>query len=210
MNIVNKLGLVITLLAFVFTAPAYADEDMVYTYVNASDGSPVMDNYGECVRTTRKDSADKREACGYEKPKPAVTKVEIVSTPTAVSVTAQAEEKVVIAAKILFDFDSAELSNDGKAIILERIYALGHEENQAEVSVVGHTCSIGPEDYNQKLSERRAEAVADFIEQMKKSPDANVEHSGAGESDPIASNDTRQGRQLNRRVTITVVGKKAM
>lgn len=207
MNNMKKLGIVTTLLAFAFAAPAYSDGHMVNTYVNSAGGTAVMDTYGECVRTTRKDSKDMREDCGYKKP--VEKSVEIVATPTAVSVTAKKEQKVVIAAKILFDFDSAELSDDGKAIILERISALGHEENQAEISVVGHTDSTGPEAYNQKLSERRAETVANFIEQMKKSPDANVEHSGAGESNPVASNDTREGRQLNRRVTITAVGKLA-
>ena len=205
----TKYGLVSSLLIFALSMSAHADEHMVNTYVNSSDGSPVTDTRGECVRTTRKDSTDKREACGYEHPKPVVKSVEVVATPTAVSATARKADKVVVAAKILFDFDSDKLSDDGKAIIIERINALGHEENQAEITVVGHTCSMGPADYNMQLSERRAEAVADFIEQMKKSPDANVEHSGEGETNPIASNDTREGRQLNRRVTITAVGKLA-
>lgn len=203
--IYKKIILMLAMAALAFVAPAFAAEDKVETYVISSDGKPVTSTYDGCVRTARKDSTDKREECGYEKPKPIM--VEMVKTPTAASVTVQKEQKVVIAASILFPFDSAELSNDGKAIILERIAALGHPENSAEISVVGHTCSMGPEDYNQKLSLRRAESVAGFIEQMKKAPDANVEYTGVGESDPVDTNDTKEGRMNNRRVVITVVGK---
>lgn len=205
----KNIILMLAVVALVFATPGYAAGDKVETYVLSNDGKPVTSTYDGCVRTTRKDSTDKREECGYEKPKPKAEtmKIEMVETPTAASVTLQKDQKVVIAASILFPFDSAELSNDGKAIILERIMALGHPENSAEISVVGHTCSMGPEDYNQKLSERRAETVANFIEQMKKSPDANVEYSGVGESDPVDTNDTKEGRMNNRRVVITVVGK---
>lgn len=203
----KKIIFLLALAALAFAAPGYAAEDKVETYVLSNDGKPVTSTYDGCVRTTRKESTDKREECGYEMPKPKTIKVEMVETPTAASVTIQQEQKVVIAASILFPFDSAELSDDGKAIILERIMALGHPENSAEISVVGHTCNMGPEDYNQKLSVRRAETVANFIEQMKQSPDSNVEYTGVGESDPVDTNDTKEGRMNNRRVVITVVGK---
>jgi OOP family OmpA-OmpF porin len=193
--------------ALAFAVPAYAEEEMVDGYVVSNDGKAVTSTYDDCVRTTRKDSMDKREECGYEQPKPKTVTVEMVETPTAASITVQKEQKVVIGASILFAFDSAELSDDGKAIILERIAALGNPENKAEVSVVGHTDSTGPEAYNQKLSESRAQTVAEFIEQMKESPDTNVEYSGVGESDPVDTNDTKEGRMNNRRVVITVVGK---
>ena len=207
---ITKTSLAATLMAMAFSAPVIAGDDMVHGYVDSSRGNAVTTTRGDCVRTNFTDTQDKREACGYEKPKPVVEKsIEVVKAKTAASVTAKVDKTVVIAAGILFDFDSAELSDDGKAIILERIQSLGHEENQAEISVVGHTCSMGPEEYNKKLSIRRAASVASYIEQMKKSPDAHVEFSGAGESDPVASNDTMEGRKQNRRVVITVVGKTA-
>ncbi|MCW8964124.1 MAG: OmpA family protein [Gammaproteobacteria bacterium] len=193
-----------SLAAFMLSAPVFADSHgMVNGYVTGSSGA-LMSSYEKCVRTTMKDSTKKLEDCGY---KPMVEKsLEVVATPTAVSATKRVGKQVVLAAGILFDFDSAELSDDGKLIIVERIAALGHKENKAEIQVVGHTDSTGPEAYNQKLSERRAMSVARFIEQMKASPDANVEAIGKGESEPFKSNDTREGRAANRRVEITAVG----
>ena len=70
------------------------------------------------------------------------------------------------------------------------------------ISVIGHTDSTGPEEYNLSLSEQRAATVAAMLEERY--PDAAVEIVGRGESDPIATNDTREGRQMNRRVEIDV------
>ena len=202
----NKL-MVIALVVVGLSAASVAQADghgMVNGYVTESVGGVVTSSSGECVRTTFKNSTDKLEACGY---KPMVEKsIEVVATKSAVSATARVEREVVIAAGILFAFDSAELSEDGKLIILERIATLGNKNNKFEVRVIGHTDSTGPEAYNQALSERRAQSVATFIEQMKKSPDANVEYIGKGESEPLESNDTREGRAANRRVEIIAAG----
>jgi len=200
----RTLTLAISLAAVAFSTSVMAGDDMVYTYVNSSSGKAVTSSSGECVRTTRKDSTDKREVCGYAKP--VQKSIEIVKAATAVSVTAKVDREVVIAAGVLFGFDNATLSEDGKLIIVERIARFGHEKNKVEVMVVGHTDSTGPEAYNQVLSERRAQNVATFIEQMKQSPDTSIEVSGMGESEPVASNDSREGRAANRRVVITAVG----
>ena len=73
------------------------------------------------------------------------------------------------------------------------------------VAVEGHTDSVGSDDYNQQLSEHRAEAVRDyFVQQGIKS--TNVEAHGYGKSEPIASNDTPEGRQQNRRVELILSG----
>jgi OOP family OmpA-OmpF porin len=68
-------------------------------------------------------------------------------------------------------------------------------------TVVGHTDSSGAEAYNQKLSERRAQAVADYL-QAKGIATGRLTASGAGESQPIADNKTADGRALNRRVVL--------
>ena len=66
----------------------------------------------------------------------------------------------------------------------------------------GHTDSVGPEAYNLKLSERRAQAVLDYM--LKKGiPFGQMAAVGYGESQPATSNDTKEGRALNRRVEIT-------
>jgi outer membrane protein OmpA-like peptidoglycan-associated protein len=71
------------------------------------------------------------------------------------------------------------------------------------VDVVGHASSDGPEDYNQRLSEQRAVSVADYLIRQGVLRD-RLFVAGRGESQPIASNDTEQGRAQNRRVEITL------
>ena len=108
---------------------------------------------------------------------------------------------------MLFEFDSATLSSDGKAIIDERIATYkGRAKNTVDIMVVGHTDSTGPEAYNQVLSERRAKAVAEYLESHTDLPDEEIEVIGKGESDPVADNSTREGRALNRRVDIGFAG----
>jgi len=130
-----------------------------------------------------------------------------VAAPTAASLTTTVDELITIDAAVLFGFDSAELSVDGKAVIDERIDEYGGRvERTAETKVVGHTDSTGPEAYNRLLSERRAQAIADYLQSQNKVSDTDIEVVGMGESSPIASNDTREGRALNRRVDILFEG----
>ena len=72
------------------------------------------------------------------------------------------------------------------------------------LSIEGHTDSKGTEEYNQKLSERRAEAVANYLVKLGVDRD-KVSAVGYGESNPVATNETDSGRQLNRRVEIIVL-----
>ena len=74
-----------------------------------------------------------------------------------------------------------------------------------KLEVEGHTDSVGSDDYNQVLSERRANAVRDFLVQEGISP-ASITARGLGKSDPVASNTTAAGRQMNRRVEMVVSG----
>ncbi|HXI37112.1 MAG TPA: OmpA family protein [Burkholderiales bacterium] len=69
--------------------------------------------------------------------------------------------------------------------------------------VVGHTDNVGSDSYNQKLSERRAAAVAQYFESRRVNP-VRLSVSGKGESSPVASNASEAGRQQNRRVEIYV------
>jgi outer membrane protein OmpA-like peptidoglycan-associated protein len=72
-----------------------------------------------------------------------------------------------------------------------------------DIDVIGHTDSDGTEEYNQALSERRAQAVRDYM--VSEGVDASIiDASGQGESNPIASNATKEGRAENRRVDIHV------
>lgn len=71
------------------------------------------------------------------------------------------------------------------------------------VDVYGHTDSTGSDSYNQNLSERRARAVADYLS-MRGVTSARIRSQGFGEQYPVASNDTAEGRSLNRRVEIKI------
>ena len=74
--------------------------------------------------------------------------------------------------------------------------------NYSNVLVEGHTCSIGPADYNQGLSERRARSVAEELIRQGVRPEA-IRVAGYGMDRPIADNATEEGRQLNRRVEVS-------
>jgi OOP family OmpA-OmpF porin len=116
------------------------------------------------------------------------------------------EAEIVIPSASLFSFDSAELSPEGKAAIDARRAELAPELAAAEaIIIVGHTDSTGDSEYNQQLSLRRAEAVRDYLVETGL-PDDNIRVVGRGDSDPIASNDTEEGRAENRRVEAIVVG----
>jgi outer membrane protein OmpA-like peptidoglycan-associated protein len=71
------------------------------------------------------------------------------------------------------------------------------------LTVVGHTDNVGSNDFNQKLSERRAHSVAQYFESKRVDP-VRLAISGKGEAAPIASNSSEAGRQQNRRVEIYV------
>jgi len=74
-----------------------------------------------------------------------------------------------------------------------------------KIEVEGHTDSVGSDSFNQVLSEKRANAVRDFMVQQGISP-AIISSQGLGKGDPVASNDTAAGRQMNRRVEMIVSG----
>jgi len=73
------------------------------------------------------------------------------------------------------------------------------------LEVEGHTDSVGGDDYNQKLSENRAQAVRDYLVQQS-IPDNSIVFRGLGKTQPVASNDTPEGRQQNRRVELVLSG----
>jgi len=102
--------------------------------------------------------------------------------------------------KLLFDFDSAELRPES-ITELERVVKFMNDVSIATVLVEGHTDSVGSEPYNLALSDRRAKAVFDYLTSRGVDP-SRLKSQGFGEANPIASNDTAEGRQQNRRVML--------
>jgi outer membrane protein OmpA-like peptidoglycan-associated protein len=99
---------------------------------------------------------------------------------------------------ILFDFDSAALRPEARNN-LRTLAGNLQSHARTEVLIIGHTDNVGSAQYNQGLSERRAQAAANFLTGQGIAS-ARVSTRGMGFNDPVASNATAEGRQLNRRV----------
>lgn len=103
---------------------------------------------------------------------------------------------------VTFGFDSSELTSDARTA-LNDASAVMREYPETRITVAGHTDSSGAEDYNQRLSERRAQAVGNYLVQGGVARQ-RINMVGYGESQPIASNASQQGQAQNRRVEITL------
>ena len=109
----------------------------------------------------------------------------------------------------LFERRSAELTNEGKALLEEnRQSAIDLLSRATFIEIIGHTDDIGGVKNNMLLSERRAATVRDYL--VSKGHDVSkMVTTGMGQNKPIASNDTEEGRAKNRRVEIHVLGRVA-
>ena len=114
---------------------------------------------------------------------------------------APVEEKIVLRG-VNFDFDKADIRPDA-AVILDEAASILNANTGKSVRVEGHTDSVGADTYNQSLSERRAASVRDYLAGKGVDP-GRLSTAGFGEASPIASNDTADGRSLNRRVELNL------
>lgn len=103
---------------------------------------------------------------------------------------------------LLFDFDSDAIRSDAARNLTELAQSLKKYPN-SQLLIVGHTDSRGEDAYNQGLSYRRANAAANYL-QAQGVARTRVATNGRGEFEPVASNDTDSGRQLNRRVEVAI------
>ncbi len=145
-----------------------------------SDGDGVTDSLDQCPNT------------------PMGIKVDRVGCPVPIP------EKVSITLLVEFDFDKAvvkpQYHND-----IEKVANFLKAYPKTTGELEGHTDSIGAEDYNMKLSKKRAESVKKYLVEKFAIDAARLSTVGYGESKPVASNDTDTGRQRNRRVVANVV-----
>jgi outer membrane protein OmpA-like peptidoglycan-associated protein len=126
-----------------------------------------------------------------------------VCTATGTETTTQ---KFVLAEKgrqVLFDFDKAVLKPAARTQLAAVVQAL-KDQPSLRVQVAGHTDSVGSDAYNMRLSQRRAEAVVNYLIQNSPTARENFVVEWFGKRQPIASNDTAEGRAQNRRVEITL------
>lgn len=123
---------------------------------------------------------------------------------TGVSVTRMGDNITLnMPGNITFAVDSADISASFYPV-LDSVALVLNEFNQTLVEVAGHTDSTGSESYNQTLSQKRAGSVSAYLTSRSVRSDRLISI-GAGETRPIATNDTAAGRQQNRRVEITIV-----
>ncbi len=199
--------------AFLFASAALATA--AGAQVKAADGGKTIDNWQNgtselvwkngtnelCWRDANWTPATAAEGCDG-----ALVKAAAPAPAPAAAAPVATASKVTFAADAFFDFDKAVLKPEGKAK-LDELASKVQGINLEVIVAVGHTDSVGSDAYNQKLSERRAQAVKGYLE-SKGIDKSRVYTEGKGEKQPVADNKTKDGRAKNRRVEIEVVGTK--
>ncbi len=110
--------------------------------------------------------------------------------------------KITFDSGILFDIDKADLRDNAKEV-LAKFATILNKYSDTEILIEGHTDSTGPSDHNMNLSLRRAQSVANVLTSNDVIP-VRFTIMGYGEDQPMATNSTTEGRQLNRRVDIAI------
>lgn len=116
--------------------------------------------------------------------------------------------KITFDSGLLFAVDSDNVNSRTKDNLVELSSTLKKYED-TEILIEGHTDATGSDNYNEELSERRAEAVQKFLIGQGVDP-SRMKAVGYGESQPVADNDTADGRQANRRVEIAIYANNKM
>lgn len=191
-----------------------ASDLMTSGYAHDASGVVVRDSSGNCVRTSNwtKQSATKQCDAHLLPPPvaaaPAPEPEPVAAAPAAAEIAAIEPRKdpINISERAGFDFDRAVLRAEDKQRLDTAIAEMKNLPEDATIQVTGYTDSIGSEEYNRELSMRRAQAaqeylVANGVDQRR------IVLSGMGESNPIASNDTAEGRAMNRRVEVVAESK---
>lgn len=202
-----------TALLLVAGSALAADETLWPAYLRASDGTVVHNNFGECWglganHVTRNPTPECGQVAPVVAPEPVVVPEPVVAAPEpiAAATPTPAHAAITLSADTLFDFDKSVVKPKGRVAIdneLQHTTLAGGAVGVKHVKVVGHTDSVGTAAYNQKLSMRRANAVKAYLV-TKGVPVELISVEGHGLREPIASNDTAEGRAQNRRAEIWI------
>lgn len=152
-----------------------------------------------CVATSGEQASAEQET----KEETTVTERTLLPSAMITRVVKQEAPKIqtfTLSASDNFAFDSAELSATGKRQLDEAVLKFSLADMKG-IKVVGHTDSVGSDEYNEALSLRRAASVRDYLV-SRGVPSDLITAEGMGEKMPTASNDTEEGRAENRRVNI--------
>lgn len=181
-------------------------------YAHDASGVVVRDNSGNCVRTSNWTSQSATRECDAHllpppvAAAPAPEPVAEAPAPAEIAAIEPQKDPINISEKAGFDFDKAVLRAEDKQRLDAAIAELKTLPEDATVQITGYTDSVGTEEYNRELSMRRAQAAQDYL--VSNGVDQRrIVLSGMGESNPIASNDTAEGRAMNRRVEVAAESK---
>ena len=209
--------------SLVLAANASADETTKEGYVTDTRGNVVKNSYNECWRTGFWTPAMAIKECDPNllkktEPKLAETKASAAAAPVPAPVAgapvAAKKAAFTLQSEALFDFDKAALHADGKKKLDNEVVGKMKEYAQVDIILVtGHADRIGSDAYNQALSQRRADAVKDYLVGQGVASD-RIETAAKGESEPVVSCDSVRGKKLieclhpNRRVEVEVKAQK--
>lgn len=214
----RQLALVGAVAAGLAGATAHAaDNPSKQGYVTSANGSVVLSNFGECVHTSSWKPSMAIPGCdGYvEKAEPAAAGPEPEPIQMA-AVTPPKQptlENVTLNVETLFAFDEATLRPEAREKLDQIANRLGNYPVVTDVQVVGYADRIGSEQYNQSLSQRRAQAVADYLNERARAAggNSNMQVRGEGENNPVVTCENTGSRekliqclQPNRRVEVNI------
>lgn len=182
-------------------APKPAPAPSPAPLVRDSDGDGVPDTLDKCLDTPRGVAVD-AQGCPLDSDGDGVADYldKCSGTPAGVRVDTEGCP-TVLSLRINFGSDSANVSTEVNAELANAAACINNYPGH-EVVITGHTDSVGPEAYNQTLSERRAAAVKNALIERFNVPETKMVTQGMGESKPVADNNTAAGRALNRRVDV--------
>lgn len=158
------------------------------------DGDGVPDSRDKCPGTPKGTPVD-ANGC----PPPAPAPMPVVAEPAPLP-----KEETIVIRNVHFEFDKATLTAADRAQLDTVATRLKTEATTARLSVSGHTDSVGRDAYNQRLSEQRAKAVTDYLVSSGVPRASVVSVKGMGEAQPVADNNTADGRAMNRRTEILI------
>jgi outer membrane protein OmpA-like peptidoglycan-associated protein len=116
----------------------------------------------------------------------------------------EARGLIVNLSDVLFDFNQASLKPGAREKLSKLAGILMAYPGSFHMEIEGHTDAVGSQDYNQKLSEDRAQTVSEYLLRAGVRPDRIVAVRGFGKLKPVTTNDTPEGRQMNRRVELVI------
>ncbi len=182
-------------------APTPAPAPAPAPVVRDSDGDGVPDHLDKCPDTPRGVTVD-TQGCPIDSDGDGVADYldKCPGTPPGVRVDTEGCP-TVLSLRINFGSDSANVSTEFDGELVKAAECINSYPGHT-VAIIGHTDSVGPEAYNQPLSERRAAAVKNALIERFNVTATKMVTQGMGESQPVADNNTAAGRALNRRVDV--------